>query len=773
MRKFLLTTFTFVQFLLFSTSYGQDTKYTISGYVKEEVSNELLPGVTVYIPSLNSGVITNNYGFYSITIEKGTYELIYTFVGFEGIKQTVELNTDKELNQFLAPSTLTLEEVVISAELQEKESENTQMSLLKLPTKSVQNIPAFMGEKDVLKVLQLMPGVQSGSEGNSGLYVRGGGPDQNLLILDDAIVYNANHLFGFFSIFNGDALKSIELYKGGFPARFGGRLSSVIKMDMKDGNKEETHGKVGIGLISSSLLLEGPISKGKTSFLVSGRRTYIDALIAPLNNNPEQGGYYFYDLNAKINHEFSSRDKLYVSGYFGQDKFFSQDKSAGFDARLGWGNASSTVRWNHQFSKKVFSNASLLFSRYLFSIREIDDDFELKYSTSIRDFGFKYDVDFFPNINHAIKFGIASTTHQFIPSALVVKEESVNPTSAETKFNTLESAIYVEDDMKVTSKLNANIGFRMSHFIHRNREYIKPEPRIALAYMLPDDFSVKASYASMNQYVHLLSNSGIGLPTDLWVSSTDRVKPQSSQQVAVGVAKDLENNVSVTLEGYYKKSKNVISYKEGASFLVLDDPESSEGVDWEDNITDGNAESYGIELLIQKKVGDFNGWIGYTLSKTELQFDEINFGEKFLARYDRRHDISAVGIYTISDRLTLSGTWVYGTGNNFTLPIRTFRTAPDIIGNSFFFNNEFDDTERRNNFQAEAYHRMDLSIRMTKQKKRGKRTWELSLYNAYSRKNPFFYYRETEFLNNGSERGALKRVTLFPILPSFSYSFEF
>ncbi|MEO9872648.1 TonB-dependent receptor [Ekhidna sp.] len=772
MRKLTQLTLSFL--IAISGVYSQGTtKYTISGYVKEDVSNELLPGVTIFIPSLNTGVITNGYGFYSMTLPEGTYELVYTSVGFDGIKTDIVLNKDVVLDQFLRPSVLTLDEVVVSAELQEKVSENSQMSSVRLSTKSVENIPALMGEKDVLKVLQLMPGVQSGSEGNSGLYVRGGGPDQNLLILDDAIVYNANHLFGFFSIFNGDALKSTELYKGGFPARFGGRLSSVIKMDMKDGNKEEMHGKVGIGLISSSLMLEGPINKGKTSFVVSARRTYFDAIAGIFNSSPDKGGYYFYDLNAKVNHEFDSKNKLYVSGYFGQDRFFARNKEEGFDAKLGWGNASSTIRWNHQFSKKVFTNTSLIFSRYLFDIREEEDDFELRFNSSIRDFGFKYDVDFFPSINHSIKFGVSSTNHRFIPSALVVREASVGPTDEEEKFNTLESAIYVEDDMRLFGKLNANIGLRFSHFIHENKTYSRPEPRISLAYMLPNDYAVKASFASMNQYVHLLSNSGIGLPTDLWVSSTDRVRPQSSRQVALGFAKDISNGISVSLEGYLKKSDDVIAYKEGASFLILDDPESSESVSWEDNITTGAADAMGLELFLEKKVGDFTGWFGYTLSKTELQFDELNFGRKFLARYDRRHDVSLVGIYHISDRLTISGTWIYGTGNNFSLPVRTHRTASDILGNFTVFNDRFEDIDERNNFRAEAYHRLDLSIRMTKEKKRGRRTWELSLYNAYSRKNPFFYYQLTDFDNNGTQRGTLNRVTLFPILPSFRYTFEF
>ncbi len=765
--------------LVFSNlSFAQPARFTISGYVKEEVSNELLPGVTVFIPSLNTGIVTNGYGFYSMTLPEGDYELIYTYVGFEGIKQPVSLTEDVVINQFLKPSVLALEEVVVSAELLEKVSENTQMSTLKMSTKNVENIPALLGEKDVFKALQLMPGVQSGSEGTSGLYVRGGGPDQNLMILDDAIVYNASHLFGFFSIFNGDALKSIELHKGGFPARFGGRLSSVIKLDMKDGNKEEVHGKVGVGLISSSLLLEGPINKGKTSYIVSARRTYIDVLAAPFvfaSGTDERGGYYFYDLNAKVNHEIDDKNKLYVSGYFGQDRFYARTRGEAFKASLSWGNASSTLRWNHQISKKLFSNTSLILSRYQFRIREEDEDFELRYSSSIRDIGLKYDVDYFPSINHAIKFGAQVTNHKFIPSALVLEEEGASEDIDEAdKYNTLESAIYVEDDMRLFSKLSANVGFRLSHFTHSSQTYVNPEPRISLAYMVGRDFSVKASYARMNQYVHLLSNSGIGLPTDLWVSSTDRVRPQSSQQVALGLAKDLSNGLSVTLEGYAKRSTDVIAYRDGASFLLLDDPEGAETIPWEDNITSGSSDSYGVELFLEKKVGDFTGWLGYTLSRTTMQFDELNFGREFLARFDRTHDVSLVGVYTISERMTLSGTWVYGTGNNFTLPLRTFRTTWDRFGNSGSFFGEFDDIPERNNFRAEAYHRLDLSLRISKQKEKGLRTWELSVYNAYNRRNPFFYYRDIEF-NTQTNRstGVLVKQSLFPLLPSIRYTFEF
>ena len=775
------TFLTIVLILVISIIGIAQSKYTISGYVKEQGSSELLPGVTVYIPSLKTGVSTNSYGFYSLTLPGGKYEASYSFIGYKTKTIEIDLSADIEKNVFIVSTAVALDEVVIVSSHVEKVSETSQMSAISLPIESIADIPAFLGEKDVLKVIQLMPGVQSGSEGSSGLYVRGGGPDQNLIILDDATVYNANHLFGFFSVFNGDAIKSVDLYKGGFPSRFGGRLSSVIKMDMKDGNKEEIHGKVGVGILSSSLTLEGPIKKGKTSFLVSGRRTYFDLLTLPFQTKETKGGYFFYDLNTKVNHEFNNRNKLYVSGYFGRDKFFVNEAGSDFESKntLGWGNYTATIRWNHQFDKKWFSNTSAIFSKYDFTTNSETksgdgEKFNLLYVSSIRDYGLKYDVDYFPNPNHAIKMGIATTTHKFLPNALVIKgtfeEENINTSSS---FNSLESAVYIEDDMKLFGSVNINAGIRVSHFIHEKVNYVKPEPRISVGYQLIPDLSIKASYASMNQYIHLLSNSGIGLPTDLWVSSTDRVKPQSSEQIAVGLAKDFtEENLTLTLEGYYKKSKNVISYKEGASFLTLDDGESTEEMSWEDNITAGNASSYGLELFLQKKTGKFTGWLGYTLSKTELQFDELNFGEKFLAKFDRTHDVSLVGIYKKSDRITLSATWVYGTGNNYTLPIGSYRT---INNGAYEGNNkEVNDYGNRNSFRAEPFHRFDFGIQFHKKKKRGLRTWEFAIYNLYNRQNPFYYFTSSEYdTSTRQETTTLNRISIFPIIPSFKYSFEF
>ena len=784
---------TFWVILFFSisfTSWAQNKKYTISGYVKEKGSLESLPGVTVYIPSIDKGIITNGYGFYSITIDSGTYEIIYRYVGFNGIKKTISLNKDIQLDQLLSESTIQLEEVTISAELVEKESKNSQMSLIKVTSKSIQDIPALFGEKDALKALQLLPGVQSGSEGNNALYVRGGGPDQNLFILDDATIYNASHIFGFLSIFNGDALKTIDLYKGGFPARFGGRLSSVVNMGMKDGNKEKTHGKIKVGLISTSGLIEGPINKGKTSYLISARQAHAGFIISALSSTPnESNSAYFYDVNAKINHEFSKTDKIYLSGYFGQDRFSYKEShnqlqlSSSTQSALSWENATTTLRWNHQFSQKMFANTALIYSGYNLATTNEEkvgkETSTQEFKSDIQDYGAKFDIDFFPNIDHAIKFGVSATSHTFRPNTFTGKN-SADSTSTLSKqtLNSIEAAAYIEDDIRLFNRINLNIGFRFSYFKEKTKPYYRPETRIAIGYELPNDLSIKASYAIMNQYIHLLSSSGTGISTDLWVSSTDRIKPQRSEQIAIGLVKDLKNHVSISVEGYLKNSTNVISYKDGATFLTVIEngfdggDGDTEQFSWEDNITTGDATSYGIEFFIKKKKsGKFNGWLGYTLSKTELQFDELNSGEKFLARYDRRHDISLVGIYNLSKNITLSATWVFGTGNRFTLPVRSYQSV-NIRGM-----NRADNVlqyDQRNNFKTDDFHRFDISLQMKKEKRKFTRTWEFGIYNVYNRQNPFFYYADEKFDDNGRiVEGTLKKVSLFPILPSISYILEF
>ena len=491
-------------------------KFTISGYITEEGSRENLPGVTIHQPGTGNATTSNAYGFYSITLPRqDSLQLLYSFLGYGSSLKIIRLDKNISLNVGLK-SVSNLDEVEITAKKTEAISEDVQMSKIDIPIDKVKDIPALLGEKDVLKVLQLMPGVQKGSEGSSGFYVRGGGPDQNLIILDDATVYNAFHLFGFFSLFNGDALKSVELTKGGFPARYGGRLSSVLDMQMKDGNKEKIHGEAGIGIISSRLTLEGPIIKDKCSFLVSGRRTYIDALIYPYMPKDRKGGYYFYDLNAKLNYVISNKDRLYLSGYFGKDRFFANIKNETSTSKFGldWGNATATARWNHLFSNKLFSNTSLIFTDYNMGImNEFKDDqntFSLLYTSGISDYSFKTSFDYMPNPSHYVKFGVQSIYHQFRPGASVVKSSFLQSDfKSASLFEAFENSAFIEDDWKINSKWRINAGVRLTNFIIKKENVINPEPRFSVRYLIKEDLSVKASFATMNQYMHLLSNTGM------------------------------------------------------------------------------------------------------------------------------------------------------------------------------------------------------------------------------------------------------------------------
>ncbi|PKK36455.1 TonB-dependent receptor [Siphonobacter sp. SORGH_AS_0500] len=768
---------------------AQSGRVTISGYVRESGSGESLPGVTVSVPAVQKGTTTNTYGFYSLTLPlSDTLEVVVSSIGFQSQSRKLALTRNLEMNWQLLVSNAELKEVVVSGNYQTRESQKVQMSTISVPIEQMKDVPALLGEKDMLKVLQLLPGVQKGSEGNSGLYIRGGGPDQNLLILDEAPVYNAFHLFGFFSIFNGDALKSVELIKGGFPARYGGRLSSVIEMQMKEGHKEEFHGEGGIGLISSRLVLQGPIQKNKSSFIISGRRTYVDILLKPLLPAENQGSYYFYDLNAKLNYDFGRKDKVYLSGYLGQDRFSfrSQIRNNQQGGGLDWGNKTASLRWNHLFSNRLFANTTLLFSHYAFQVNaqssqtfnNLTSQFNLQNSSTIRDFTFKTDFDWSPIPQHSIKTGLSVTSHRFLPNTITLENSIISQNVSQIQpLDSYEGGIYLEDTYHPFSALRINAGLRMSYFATEGRTYNRPEPRLALSYTFPRHWALKASYATMNQYIHLLSNSSVGLPTDLWVPTTRNVAPQQSQQIALGVAKDY-SQFSVTIEGFYKKMDNILSYKEGSSFLASTGLESlteaSDSRSWEEQITAGQGWSYGSEFFVQKKTGRLTGWVGYTLSWIQNQFAELNGGKKFWARYDRRHDISVVGIYHLKPTITLSSTWVYGTGQAISLPQSTFEiSGPTQPGFVPSFPTRISDYGQRNSFRAAPYHRLDVGIQFHKKKKRFSRTWEVSLYNAYSRKNPFFYYIDDSQSTPTRNNRVLTQVSLFPIIPSVSYSFKF
>ena len=768
-------------------SFSQ-TRFTISGFVYEKGSRETMLGVNIYAEGTTIGTVTNSYGFYSLTLPKGEYQLVYSFVGYQTRSFKITLDKSMELSVELDPS-IELEGVEIRGDLPKSSSRSPQMSIMEIPINQIKSIPAFLGEKDALKVIQLMPGVQKGSEGNSGLYVRGGGPDQNLIILDDAPVYNAYHLFGFFSLFNGDAVKSMELTKGGFPARYGGRLSSVLEINMKDGNKQKITGEAGIGLISSRFVLEGPIKKDTASFIVSARRTYIDVLTIPLilafGDGETYGGYYFYDLNAKANWVVNPKNRIYLSGYFGKDKFYMKEKVMGDmnEAGLFWDNSTATIRWNRVFTDQLFSNLSLIFSNYRFKIyakeRWFDSDFEMSYRSGIRDNGLKYDFTWLPHPSHTVRYGLSSVWHSFNPSAIVVKDSHFNEQVDEIEvINTFESGVYVEDEIKIFDKAIVNVGTRLSHYYHKNNYHLRLEPRVSGSYFLSDKMSVKASYAIMNQYIHLLSSTGIGLPTDLWVPATDRAPAQDSWQAALGVARDVPSlSTTLSIEAYYKESKNVITYTEGASFLLIGDPSDATEVRWEDNITSGVGWAYGLEFLAHRRTGKLSGWIGYTLSWTKMQFDEVNNGKAFYPRYDRRHDISVVGIYEVEKNITLSATWVYGTGNAVSIPLATYPIEEHHpVTPEWYWSYHAKDYGEKNSFRMIPYHRLDIGIQFHKQLPRYLRTIEISIYNAYNRRNPFFYITEEEPVYNNNDvytQQRLKQVSIFPLIPSISWSIKF
>lgn len=763
--------------------------FTLSGYARDASSGEELLGVSIYESNTFKGTTSNTYGFYSITLPKGTYNFVFSYIGLKSIKKQFVLDQNISFNAEFQKDIL-IDDIVITATKNEKVHESSKTSTISIPVEQIKALPNIGGEVDVLKAIQLLPGVQSGSEGSSGLYVRGGGPDQNLILLDGVPVYNASHLFGFISVFNANAISSVDLIKGGFPARYGGRLSSVVDIKMKEGNNKKFHGDFNIGLLSAKFSLEGPIVKDKTSFMISARRTYMDLFMRPLSaaflkaqGSDGSTGFQFTDFNAKINHRISDKSRVFLSFYFGDDSFDATFKNNSIDeedgiqykerqqSKMNYGNITSALRFNHQFSPKLFLNTSVTYSQYKFNIgqsfydeeiNKIDpsenykNDYEYKYTSSIKDWALKFDFDFLPHPNHYVKFGVNGIYHGFKPGVTALKQTnesfSTDTTVSSNNIKSGEFSAYIEDDLKLGSQVKINLGAHASIYYVGIKKYWSLQPRVSANYKFLENWSLKASFATMTQYLHLLTNSGVGLPTDLWVSPTERIKPQQSWQVAGGITHTLFKNYEISVEGYYKQMSDLITYKEGASFL-------STGESWEEKVlTGGKGESYGTELFVQKKKGKFTGWIGYTLSWTYRQFDELNGGKKFPYKYDRRHDFSIALMYKLGPKVDFSGTWVYGTGNAITIPESTFT---DSYGNILY------DYGERNGSRMPAYHRLDLGINFRKKKKVGEVIWNISVYNVYSRQNPFYVFLGTE--KNNYEVQSYKQVSLFPILPSFSY----
>ncbi|MGZ3908833.1 MAG: TonB-dependent receptor [Flavisolibacter sp.] len=771
--------------LLWGISGFAQNKFTINGYIRDSVSGESLVAATVTIDG--KAVTSNAYGFYSLTLEEGEYDVSVSHVSYAGASFRIQLRENQERNIFMVPRSAALNEVVVYSKKRDANIRNAQMGKVDLSIGQIKSIPAFLGEVDILKAIQLLPGVQTAGEGNSGFYVRGGGPDQNLIVLDDAVVYNTGHLFGFFSIFNADAIKNTSLIKGGMPAQYGGRLSSVLDVTMKDGNSNQFQAEGGIGLIASRISLQGPVKKNKASFIVSARRTYIDALAKPFiskQSNAYGSGYYFYDLNAKINYRFSEKDKLFLSGYFGRDVFTYRDKKLSFRADVPWGNATGTLRWNHVFTPKLFANTTLVYNDYHFNFGAAQNNFDINLASGIKDLTGKMDFDYYPSGRHRLKFGGIATYHKIIPNITTGHQDSVifKPSNDGIKY-ALENALYFQDDWDLSEKWKLNYGWRWSHFsqIGPYTKYVKDanqnkldstqfgnfqkvisysgwEPRVTLRYAFNPTTSLKGSVTRNLQFIHLVSNAGTTLPTDLWVPSTFRVKPQISWQYAAGLFRNFRNDTYETsVELYYKNMQNQIEYREGYS-PSLRDPE--------EEFVFGKGWSYGSEWFFNKTRGRLTGWIGYTLSWTWRKFPDLNAGEKYPAKYDRRHDLSVVGMYTLNDRWKLGGVFIYATGNATSLPER-FYVINGVLTQEF---------SAINKYRLPAYHRMDISATYTPNRKKRKiqGNWVFSIYNLYNRKNPYFiYFDQSGSPYNGTLKIQAKQVSLFPILPSVTWNFRF
>ncbi len=763
---------------------GLAQNYTISGYVREDGSEESLIGANIVDAEKKLGSSTNAYGFYSITLPKDSVYLAVSYIGYKTEYYKLYLDRNVQLNFFLKPSADLLGEVEVVAE--DYIQEEVQMSTIDVPMKQIDKLPALMGERDVMKVIQLLPGVQSGNEGTSGIYVRGGGPDQNLILLDGVPVYNASHLFGFFSVFNSDATKSVKLTKGGFPARFGGRLSSVVEINMKDGSREKWGGSGTVGLIASRFMVEGPVVKGKSSLMLAARRTYIDLLIQPflVAANGEMAGYYFQDLNLKYNHDIGENSRIYASLYTGKDEFYYQytfrdgtylsRERAGFD----WGNITSALRYNYQVGSKGFLNITGTYSRYRYHLGYEDleryqgqeDIIGYRYFSQIQDLGLKADMDYRLSQKHFLRFGLNGTRHHFQPGAIQFQDGNLDSTILNSEsIYTQDYFAYIEDEIKVNQRLSLNPGLHFTLYRVGETNYKSVQPRFSSRYLITEDLSVKASYAFMQQYLHLLTNSNVGLPTDLWVSSTEKIPPMNSHQVAAGVARMLyEKRFEFSLETFYKRMTGLITYKNGAGFL--------NGGDWQERVeTGGLGESYGAELFLQKKTGRLTGWIGYTLSWSNRHFPgtRVNNGNPYPYKFDRRHDLSFVCNYEHTEKLDFGLSWVYGTGNAITMPEGYFYSE-NLQSPSFPYGTAYNiDYGEKNGFRMEAYHRLDLSVNYTKPKKKGEAIWSFSVYNAYSRANPFFYNWETEYSPDGQGRTYLAKLALFPLIPGVSWTRNF
>jgi hypothetical protein len=767
--------FTGILLLMLCGFSAQAQNFTISGSVKDKASGEDLIGAIIAVKEIpGKGTVTNAYGFYSLTLPQGNYTLLYEYLGFETQQMPIQLKANMTLNIEIGEGSETVGEVVIEGEREDRNVRSSEMGTVKIDPKSIESVPVLFGERDIIKIFQMTPGVKSAGEGNAGFYVRGGGSDQNLILLDEAPVYNASHLLGFFSVFNSDALKDVTLYKGGMPAEYGGRASSVMDIKMKDGNSKKLAGSGGIGLISSRLTLEAPIVKDRGSFIISGRRTYADLFLKlSKNETTRQTKLYFYDLNLKANYKLNDKNRLFLSGYFGRDNF-ELGNAFGFD----WGNATGTLRWNHIVNEKLFSNTSLIYSNYNYRFK-FNAGGEVLFSSTIKDLNLKQDFSYFPNPNHKIKFGFNAIHHTFVPGEIKSDFASFNDIKLSTRY-ALEGGLYVQNDQSIGENFSIQYGLRYSMFDYMgegnaytyNSEgdtigskrygswesiqyYGGLEPRISAKYSIDRKSSVKASYNRAYQYLHLLSNSTSTQPTDIWVASSNNIKPEIADQIAVGYFRNFKDNkYEFSFEAYYKKMHNLIDYRNGADLFFN---ELAEG-----QLVFGKGRAFGAEFFIRRQTGKLTGWISYTLSRSLRTFDEINNGSEYPARQDRIHDFAIVAMYAISEKVKLSANWIFYTGSAVTFPSGKY----EINGIAVPYFTE------RNGYRMPNYHRLDVGITINgKKREKWESSWNISAYNAYARRNAYsITFRTNENDPNVNEA---VRTALFRIVPSITYNFNF
>ena len=734
-------------------------KFTISGYIRDSESGEALIGASIYFKSLGTGVATNTYGFYSISLAPSDSLLMaISYMGYNPQVKLIHLYKDIQLNIDLLLSSSRLDEIVISGSRNDENVQRTEMSVVDIPVRSINSTPVIFGERDPLKLIQLLPGVQSGNEGSTGYFVRGGNADQNLVILDEAIIYNPNHLFGLFSTFNSRAISNVNLVKGGFSSEYGGRLSSILNVTMKEGDMKAHHVDGGIGFITSAVTVDGPIKTDKTSFMVSARRSLIDLILKPFTSS-SSSTYLFYDINAKINHRISDKDRLYLSYFTGLDKAtYSAASSVSYNHKFG--NSTGTLRWNHLFSNKLFSNTSLIYNNYSINVSSGQSGYTQQVSSGITDYTVKVDFDYYSSPRHTIKFGGIYSYHVYSPISNVIPVTGGAGPVVQQKYAS-EAALYVNDNIKWTEKIGINIGIRAPVLFLRGSNYSRLEPRVSARYSLNQSASVKLAYTQMNQFINLIPNSTASVPTDIFIPSSEKVKPQVSDQVAIGFFKNFNNNaIEASAEAYYKTMKNQVLISEGR--------ELSSNIEIDDQLSFGKGWSYGVEFFLRKKVGRVSGWISYTWSQTWQQFPDINRGEKFPFRYDRRHNLVLAGTYELNEKWSLSSSFTFRTGNAITLPAGRF----DVSGGGSLYSNYFLDYNDINGYRMPAYHRLDISASHKKKRmiwgREYEAEWVFGLYNAYSRLNTYYVY----FTVNENEP-QVQQAAFLPIIPSITFNFKF